>query len=1328
MAETKAPVVRQSERPKRTGHRLRAWYPPALRWWNLLFTTVSCWVFIGVLQYLLHKSQTEGGVIFAADINSLPLSRSFVYLYLPTVIAVLFSIFIVWIDHDAKRFEPYRLMSRSHGARGDESLLLRYPFDFVPMVPFTAAKRGHWLVFWASLSTVLMTFGVVPFQAGIFSTKPITRTSSQIFARSEQFMHSSRQESSLTLAYTQSAYGILELNETLPAFMSQNYTLKPFSPKTALVNGDGTWTANTTMYSLNLQCQQGEKATDYTKETPLYGFNSSFGCFVPYLQTSNITVGEPLSQANGPALVKQFSAQFLGYYVEPETFLGSDSNSVVNLRDRCSDQGNGTFFATFGRNKAKASDPPTNFTTIFCKPTYHEQAVEATVDARTNAPIEYVAQGEERQLPSELFNTSVFEETLVLGQRQALIRDNVLPGYTIPKYLEQVPDTDLTTGFRSQLPPMAAMAMMASKNRLPELLDPQALADAYLLVYQLLFARAMTDVLKTDFSAATSEVVGQRVERLEAVVLEPVFTYLVEAFLGLVSVAAIVMLGIGYLHSTRKHLVDDPGSIAAVMSLVADDAPLLANFEDLDCAPVKYFQRKIGKTQYRLGDSAENHAVHTVLTGQQQSLLTTHEPDEGHLQALKKPHQPVQFRLITALPFTSLFIALMIVLAILYAKSQLHGLPLPSTSRTVQNLMIEYLPTAIATLIEPVWILLNRLLCALQPLEELRKAQAPASRSIALGYGSLPPQLSIVKAARNGHFLLTIVCAMALLANLLAVSFAGLFIRDVVPITQSVQFTPPYLPQFVQVNGSVGPPIDRNLEPQMVHSGAYRGGTGEDHFLLSESNYTRNTSLPSWTDDYAAYVPFRASEAADIQNQTFQARTKFFTVEPNCKPLRFGEDYRVHFGSTVEETRHVPARINVLDDGGKTTQCYTPGAAGFGFVLGADRLQMQFQNSCRTGRLAAELITTLEAHTNDTESAKAICRSATTVAWARSSMYNCTKGTPEPLPQANEHTIALMSCQPKIHVGDATVRVDEAGVLQEPATDVQLDPDQSYTALSKYFTNGPEEVIQHSNLFIFRTLQSSWHNDTFASEYLHYFMNRAAGHQRLTDPSLPLPSLSDVREPLNKAYGRLFAIWLGVNQNLLLQPASADAPQTSGLIITPEERLFFVKPLFIISEAILAIYILASIFIYLRRPGRHLARVPTSIAAVIALFASSAAVKDMQGTSHMTNRERERHLADLDARYGYGSYVGGDGSVHVGIEKAPYVVQMEQRGFEGTRGDKEIRRSRGGGREKDKSNVEYTVLERADDEVGRPAETLQVVSLDREDEERQGIAYRSGQQ
>jgi hypothetical protein len=89
---------------------------------------------------LLHKSQSESGIIFAPRISDLPLGHTFLYLYFPTVVAVLFSIYWTWIDLETKRMEPYYQLSKENGALGKDSLLLHYPFDFIPLVPLKAAR------------------------------------------------------------------------------------------------------------------------------------------------------------------------------------------------------------------------------------------------------------------------------------------------------------------------------------------------------------------------------------------------------------------------------------------------------------------------------------------------------------------------------------------------------------------------------------------------------------------------------------------------------------------------------------------------------------------------------------------------------------------------------------------------------------------------------------------------------------------------------------------------------------------------------------------------------------------------------------------------------------------------------------------------------------------------------------------------------------------------------------------------------------------------------------------------------------------------------------
>jgi hypothetical protein len=116
------------------------WDPPALRWWNLLFAACICWFFIGLLQLMLNKSIKDGGIIFASNVNDIALRQSFAYLYVPTIAAVFFGIYWAWIDLDAKRFEPYRQLAKPEGALGKDSLLLHYPFDFIPVVPLFALR------------------------------------------------------------------------------------------------------------------------------------------------------------------------------------------------------------------------------------------------------------------------------------------------------------------------------------------------------------------------------------------------------------------------------------------------------------------------------------------------------------------------------------------------------------------------------------------------------------------------------------------------------------------------------------------------------------------------------------------------------------------------------------------------------------------------------------------------------------------------------------------------------------------------------------------------------------------------------------------------------------------------------------------------------------------------------------------------------------------------------------------------------------------------------------------------------------------------------------
>ena len=354
---------------------------------------------------------------------------------------------------------------------------------------------------------------------------------------------------------------------------------------------------------------------------------------------------------------------------------------------------------------------------------------------------------------------------------------------------------------------------------------------------------------------------------------------------------------------------------------------------------------------------------------------------------------------------------------------------MPSSNSFVQGVIENYIPTAIATLIEPFWILINRLLCLLQPIEELQSCKAKAKDSIDLNYNSLPPQLVIFKALRAKHFVLATVCVMALLTNVLAVAFAGLFYQETIDMRHAISLTPPFEFKFVNINGSIGPDPGFMLEES---SGAWRGGNGQNQFLVAESNITSKTPLPGWTDKSTFYVPvFSEGFRADIDDTHFEVDTKAFGADLDCTNLNMnGANFRLDIKPDPERYNYLDMKLKVLQ-GSRQVEC-------IGSVIysppGRDRVP------CFTGPSAAELSTVLEpSNVNATSEDEEICKKSMIFGWARSSDAWC-GGQLRPFGQKNS---TFVHCTPKLRKGQATVRVDAAGRLQKTVKNLSLDNDSS---------------------------------------------------------------------------------------------------------------------------------------------------------------------------------------------------------------------------------------------------------------------------------------------
>lgn len=177
-----------------------------------------------------------------------------------------------------------------------------------------------------------------------------------------------------------------------------------------------------------------------------------------------------------------------------------------------------------------------------------------------------------------------------------------------------------------------------------------------------------------------------------------------------------------------------------------------------------------------------------------------------------------------------------------------------------------------STLLEPLLVVLARLLCVLQPFRELQRGKACAEHTLDTKYTSLPPQLIIWRAIRSKHFLLGILCFLTFFANVLAVALGGIFNEA----TITVEY-PTILQQTRIANLTRATFKDESaIEP----INAYR-----NYFYNAYSNISANTSLPPWTSPQFAFLPIPAATTIGDNTTVLRGRTRGFGVESKCVPL-----------------------------------------------------------------------------------------------------------------------------------------------------------------------------------------------------------------------------------------------------------------------------------------------------------------------------------------------------------------------------------------------------------------------------------------------------------
>ncbi|KAL8720688.1 MAG: hypothetical protein Q9225_002481 [Loekoesia sp. 1 TL-2023] len=1011
------------------------------------------------------------------------------------------------------------------------------------------------------------------------------------------------QSPSLNTDFMMTAYGITWLGQAMPAWVTAQGALQPYVVDNGQVVGlvNQTWTAETTLYGTSLDCE----AADARNESTGLSYSNSKGC------TTN-------PGALDMDLKSEYGGLYIGYYLDQSSdysLSGSGCPSAVNSH---------LFLALWGQSGYQ--HPEANTTAYFCEPNYWTQKVNATLMVPSLSVSEAIPLGPQLPLSDDMFNRSAFEYNIGTGAQPVSQRADISETTV---FINQAANL-ASLGFNYTPTNMVGFALGLSRLGLEQYTDPHNLVSSFENAHKLLHALAIRQLMrpKIEDSEERPSIVNGKTN---AIIVVRSLAIVIEVILGLVVSLTFALLI--YSHSRTSQLCTDPASLKDIIRMVSKSGKL-------DGFTPNIYSRGTGIKHSLVNgkivclDSKPTDPDLNFDTFEDHKVAITSQMAKKHYAAkvVQEEHfvRPFEMSMSVATVFiTLLFLSLGAAVALKILADKHDGLPLPSDNAVVNQLVLNYVPVIFATFLEPFWLLLNRLLCVLQPFEELRPGSARSSRSLDLKYTSLPPQLIFWRAFRAKHYTLSAVCVIGLSANLLAVSLSGLLNPTALLMEKGVTFTQRYQPLFSRVR---------------------RRSDIWDYEYVAKTNFSNEAILPPWIAADKFFVPITIdAEPEDDIVESFRARTQSFGIRAACERSEFNDTALItgqqKFFFTEQQT---PSGKRILCGGLDTPR------GGQNNSKAALEVFTQLQ-PVDFGQINPAMNTNEFVDANATEEERLTCNSILITGFLRANLTvtldemktdRSNIGIQPSIQRINSLSSLWMMCRTKLASTPYEVAVDRSGHVQSyrPAGPEAKD-------LTTFFSNG---TTMNSFLATTTSILSSgqdtgpyWHNDTFVDTWFAYFIKQLSNSSMSVDPVQPVPDFTHIAPHVEDLIARLFAIVLSLNQDWL---AEADGgSKLTGTILIPTQRVFVSRPMFIVTIVLVALNVIVATTYWIRRPKRMLATMPYTIASILAMTRASGLISEVENKKEW----------ESDWRFGYGRFVGTDGRPHIGIERSPFVVPLE---------------------------------------------------------------------
>ncbi|KAL7791390.1 hypothetical protein V8C37DRAFT_410397 [Trichoderma ceciliae] len=935
----------------------------------LITFAISSIIIIVLVEVLAQRSQKIGGLSLVDDADGIPNVINICYLYLPTIIAVVYSLAWNWIDLDVKRMQPWMEVSKKNGATGRRSIFLDYPVDFVAFVPFKSAKQRHWAVFYSGTIMVLIFWMITPLQSAVLGTGSVLMNRTVTMSAPSMFMDSISQATSLDQSVLNSGYAITWLERSYPAFTTPDYALMPFEPAEPVQGNVANFTGTTTKYWTDLKCWPAEVDHRIKTMPGTFDFLNGMGC-----NASAIAAHIGLPNA------APYKMWYVGYQ--------DSAWGEYALSSTCSSNASNQFLATWGRFENATGT--VNISAIFCETSYYKQNVSALVQLPGFVPVddEITPLSAPEPLQVTEFNTSALEYLINNGMSSIDVpRD--FPFTHLLEYYTRLGNV----GMAYPLSPMVGLVLGLHNYTIDSYWNETVLGDSFRLAHKMIFSVAFHTMLVNSTSSDAQD--GNVFVVKYGIIVSRVFSALVEGALGLVAILTLVLLWV--CHRNPTLLSSDPASLGSLVTLVQKSPLLLSKFYNKGNLTADQLKEKLGDCLFQLSCKCQDPTGETTLKLlENPSEAETQPSDESSGRAGSDqtghylPIKPFALRKVAGVVFALCLCAAIAVVSYLqHQDTTLGGLVRPSTNFEVNQLLTSYIPTVFSTLVEPFWVMLNRFLCILQPFYDLTSGRGTAKRTIEARYTALPPQLALWRAFRSGHFLLGAICIIALLANVLAVGLGAMFndnpIQKVYPVVMAPQRQAKMDQQGLDY-------FNTNQVPRMPVN-------YEDPSYTIMANWSYGAPLPPWTTSDFTYFPVNITSATPLEDELYTVTTTGFGVDPSCLSM----------GTFI--TKDIPPTMNTSF--GRTYPL--PAGCPKEYLI-----QSQLFNNTNynipDGPVAAEIVATMGPDPGKVSD----CERSLLVGWSRSDVKNRT----------GVMNTSLIVCHPVYKVADFRVIFDSGGYIK----------------------------------------------------------------------------------------------------------------------------------------------------------------------------------------------------------------------------------------------------------------------------------------------------------